>query len=137
LVNRGYIKIWASDNREALVRLSTDPLTLIGTRVDATKGLVDLMDDALAASPRFRARGLFLYGGKDEFVPKRATEATWKALPPGPVRLAYYPGHYHLAMRDVGRGDVLADIVAWMRDPSAALPSGADLAAGAWLDQKP
>ena len=133
LVNRGYLKITASDNREALRRLSTDPLTLRGTRVDAVRGLVDLMDTALAAARTFRARALFLYGGKDELIPERATAATWRALPPGETRRAYYPARYHLAMRDLGRAEVVADIVAWMRDPDAALRSGADLAAQGWV----
>src|SRR5882757_5434684 len=73
LENRGLVKITASDNHEARVRLSTDPLTLHGTRVDATRGLVDLMDAALAAAPQFHERALFLYGGKDDLVPKKAT----------------------------------------------------------------
>ena len=138
LENRGYVKITASDNRAALVRLSTDPLTLRGTRVDAVRGLVDLMDAALAAAPAFHARALFLYGGKDELVPERATAATWRALPadgltPGGPRRAYYPDRYHLAMRDLGRGAVIADVIAWMKHPAVPLPSGADRAAEAWL----
>ena len=133
LTNRGYVKVTASDNRDALVRLSRNPLTIFGTRVDAVRGLVDLMDRALAAAPLFHARSLFLYGGKDELIPPRATRATWRALPAGgPVR-AYYPDRYHLAMRDLGRGQVIGDVVAWMRSPLAPLPSGADRAAAAWL----
>ncbi len=133
LVNRGYVKVTASDNRAALVRLSTDPLTLHGTRIDAVQGLVDLMDAALASAASFHGPGLFLYGGKDELVPKRATVATWRALPHGGARLAYYPGHYHLAMRDLGRVTVINDVIAWMKDPLAPLLSGADGAAGDWL----
>ena len=133
LTNRGYVKVTASDNRDALVRLSRDPLTIFGTRVDAVRGLVDLMDMALAAAPVFPARALFLYGGKDELVPARATRATWRALPAdGPAR-AYYPERYHLAMRDLGRGQVIGDVVAWMRNHAAPLPSGADRAARTWL----
>ncbi len=137
LENRGYVKITASDNHDALVRLSLDPLTIHGTRVDTTNGLVDLMDAALASAPRFHERALFLYGGKDDLIPKQATVATWRALPVqgtanGP-RIAFYPDHYHLAMRDLGRATVIDDVVAWMKDPGAPLPSGADQAAKAWL----
>ncbi len=57
LTGRGIVKVTASDNQQALVRLSTDPLTIHATRVDAIKGLVDLMDDALAAAARFRRAG--------------------------------------------------------------------------------
>lgn len=128
LTGGGIVKVTASDNREALRRLSTNPLTIHGTRVDAIKGLVDLMDEALAASARFNARSLFVYGGKDELIPKQATVATWRALPDGPVR-AYYDGGYHLMLRDLGRATPIADIVDWIARPDAPLASGADRAA--------
>ncbi len=132
LTGQGFVKITASDNREALIRLSTDKLTIHGTRVDVIRGLVDLMDAALAAAPRFNSPALFLYGGKDQLVPKRATEATWKTLPPGPVR-AYYPNGYHLLLRDKGRATPIGDIVNWIVHPDwGGLPSGADLAASDW-----
>jgi alpha-beta hydrolase superfamily lysophospholipase len=82
----GLVRVTASDNTDALRRLSANPLTIKGTRVDAVRGLVDLMDAALESAPRFRAPSLFLYGGHDELIPPKATAATWTALPPGPVR---------------------------------------------------
>jgi alpha-beta hydrolase superfamily lysophospholipase len=131
------VTITASDNRAALIRLSRDPLTIRETRVDAVKGLVDLMDQALAAAPRFFAPSLFLYGGKDQLVPAEATAATWRGLPVLPAgqgpRLAYYPEGYHLLLRDLGRRVQVEDVIAWLRDPSGKLPSGADVAARAWL----
>jgi alpha-beta hydrolase superfamily lysophospholipase len=133
LENRGYVKIKASDNHAAIVRLSNDPLTILKTRVDATQGLVDLMDAALASAPKFRARALFIYGGKDDLIPKQATLATWRALPKGAATLAFYPGHYHLVLRDLRRDTVIKDVVAWMKAPTAALPSGADQAAQVWM----
>jgi len=122
----------ASDNREAIRRLSQDPLTIHETRFDAVRGLVNLMDAALAAAPRFREPALFLYGGKDELIPDKATAATWRGLPHGPIR-AFYPGGYHLLLRDHERETPIDDILAWMRHPAAGLPSGGDLAAEAWL----
>ena len=103
-------RVTASDNREAIKRLSQDPLTIHGTRFDTVRGLVDLMDAALAAAPRFRAPALFLYGGKDELIPDKATAATWRGLPEGPVR-AFYPGGYHLLLRDHGRMTPIDDIL--------------------------
>lgn len=123
------VKVKASDNMEALRRLSNDPLTIRGTRVDAIRGLVDLMDAALAAAPRFDAPALFMYGGHDELVPARATTATWKALPNGPVR-AFYPDGYHLLLRDLKRATPIQDIVNWIEHPDwGGLPSGAERAA--------
>jgi hypothetical protein len=125
----------ASDNHVAIHRLSTDPLTIKSTRVDAVDGLVDLMDAALAAAPHFHAKALFLYGGKDELIPDKATAATWCRLPPGP-REAFYPAGYHLLLRDTHRITPIDDILAWMRHPDAPLPSGADRAAQAWLQKR-
>lgn len=135
LTGGGLVKVTASDNRQALHRLSTDPLTIHGTRVDAIKGLVDLMDQALAAAPRFHAPALFLYGGHDELVPARATAATWRALPSGPAR-AFYPDGYHLLLRDEDRATVIGDVLAWIDRPDTPLPSGADHAAVAWLAEQ-
>jgi alpha-beta hydrolase superfamily lysophospholipase len=131
----GFVKVTASDNHQALVALSADPLTIHATRVDAVKGLVDLMDAAMAAAPKFNAPALVLYGGHDELVPARATAATWRALPSGPVR-AFYPGGYHLLLRDRDRAVPIGDILAWIFVPEAPLPSGADNAAEAWLKRQ-
>ncbi len=136
-MTRGPVQITASDNREALIRLSTDPLTVRRTRMDALGGLVKLMDAALAAAPRMRVPSLFLYGGRDELVPRAATAATWQALPRGGTggpRIAYYPDGYHLLLRDHARAVPIGDIVAWLRDPLVALPSGAERAAQLWLE---
>jgi acylglycerol lipase len=125
----------ASDNGEAIRRLSNDPLTIHETRFDTVRGLVNLMDAALTMAPRFHARALVMYGGKDELIPKRAAEATLRALPPG-ARVAYYPADYHLMLRDHEREAPLDDILAWMQRPGDPLPSGADRAAEAWLAKR-
>ena len=130
------IKIQASDNMEALIRLSRDPLTVRSTRMDTLYGLVDLMDAALAAAPYFRAPGLFMYGAHDDLVPKDATRAVWRALPPAPHRLAYYPNGYHLLMRDIDRAAPISDAVGWIQNPALKhLPSGAGELAQRWLDE--
>src|SRR5271165_6137254 len=94
--------VTASDNRQALIRLSRDPLTIHETRFDSIDGLVDLMDTAASAAPRFAAPSLFLYGGKDELIPRDAMVRVWRTLPSGPMR-AFYPGGYHLLLRDLER----------------------------------
>lgn len=124
----------ASSNRAALIALGRDPLTILNTRIDAVHGLVDLMSRALAAASRLDARALILYGGHDQLVPKRAMALMWRSLPKGaPIRLAYYANGYHLLLRDLDRGLPIGDIIAWIRCPNAALPSGADRAARTWL----
>jgi acylglycerol lipase len=132
----GIVHVKASDNFEAIRRLSDDPLTIHATRWDTIRGLVDLMDSALAAAPQFTGPALFLYGGHDELIPMKATAATWRALPAG-EREAYYPAGYHLLMRDHERITPIEDTIAWILRPDAPLPSGADRAAAAWLAEQP
>ena len=132
----GFVHVSASDNREAIRRLSDDPLTIHATRWGTVRGLVNLMDAALADAPRFHGPALFLYGGHDELIPKKATAATWRALPRG-VQEAYYPAGYHLLLRDHERVTPIDDILSWILHPATPLPSGADRAAAAWLAQQP
>ena len=129
------VRILPTDNMEAWARYSRDPLTLRGTRFDTLGGLVDLMDAALAAAANFRAPALFLYGGEDMLIPPEATRATWQALPQSNARRAFYPNGYHLLPRDLDRAAPTGDIVSWILDPAAALPSGADLRAADWLSK--
>ena len=125
------LKIRASDNYQALLRLGRDPLTIRRTRLDALRGLTDLMDDAQASAPRLHGPVLALYGAHDMLVPEDATAHAWARLPAA-TRFAYYPGGYHLLLRDRDRGAPTGDIVSWITDPGAWLPSGADEAAAAW-----
>jgi acylglycerol lipase len=125
------LRVRASDNRDALVRLARDPLTIRRTRFDALRGLTDLMDAAQDSAPSLPPNTLALYGANDTLVPAKATARAWGRMPAG-VRRGYYAGGYHLLMRDLGRDRVIADVIAWILG-RGALPSGADAAAGAWL----
>jgi acylglycerol lipase len=117
-------KIWASDNHEELYAMGRDPLMIWGARSDALYGLVETMqraqDDAahLGSAPT-----LWMYGAHDEIIPKAATQAAVRRLPPD-VRTAYYPDGWHLLLRDLRAQLVWADTLAFIRDPAAALPSG-------------
>lgn len=124
--------IRASDSREALLRLARDPLTLRTARVDTLRGLVNLMDDAAGAAPHMPAEALFLYGARDQIVPAPAMRDMWAALPAG-CRRAYYYAGYHLLLGDRDRAIPTADVVSYIADPGAPLPSSAEIAAAAWL----
>jgi len=125
------LKVMASDNRDALIRLARDPLTIRRTRFDALRGLTDLMDDAQAAAPALHGRVLALYGEKDTLVPAEATGRAWSRMPPG-ARFGIYADGYHLLLRDVNRALPIHDVISWIAAPDDWLPSGADLAASAW-----
>ncbi|MGH8569968.1 MAG: hypothetical protein ACREXU_18670, partial [Gammaproteobacteria bacterium] len=46
--------------------------------------------------------------------------------PPARWRAAFYPQGYHMLTRDLGAAVVLRDIVTWLSDHQAALPSGSE-----------
>ena len=125
------IRVIPSDNRDALLRLARDPLTIRRTRFDALRGLTDLMDVAQAGAAHLPAHTLALYGERDTLVPPEAAGRAWEAMPPG-VRRGLYRSGYHLLMRDRARGSVINDVIAWISAPDAWLPSGADVAAASW-----
>lgn len=125
------MRIVPTDNMEAWIAHSRNPLTLRGSRFDTVRGLVDLMDTALASASGFPAPALFLYGGEDMLIPKEATRTIWRALPKATTRLAYYPTGHHLLPRDLGRAVPIEDIVGWILNPERTAPSAA--AAEMWL----
>jgi alpha-beta hydrolase superfamily lysophospholipase len=118
-----------SDNIEMLRALGRDPLVIKATRVDALYGITNLMSDALGDSARLAAPVLLLYGEHDEIIPP---EAICRVPVPGmeedrPAwQMALYPDGYHMLLRDLQAHRVLRDIVAWVEDRNAALPSGYD-----------
>lgn len=130
LTGRG-LGIQASDNIPMLIALGKDPLFIKETRVDAIKGLVDLMDAALADAPLLRLPTLLLYGARDEIIPAEPTWAAAAALPEIGTRqrAAFYAEGWHMLLRDLQARVVIDDIATWTADQSAPLPSGADRAA--------
>ena len=126
LTGRG-LRIQASDNIPMLRALGADPLIIKETRVDAIKGLVDAMDAAILSAPDTDIPSLVLYGSRDELVPAQPVVDMIAALPPGAGhRAAVYRSGWHLLLRDLKAQIVLDDIVAWIADRAAPLPSGAD-----------
>ena len=122
LTGRG-LGITASDNQAMLRALGKDPLVLKEARVDALWGLTNLMDRALAAAPGLTVPVLVLYGEHDEIIPRRPTCRMLATLTSS-ARVAIYPAGYHMLTRDLEAKVVLADLAAWLADPTAPLPSG-------------
>ena len=131
------VQIQASDNIEMLRALGRDPLVIKKTRVDTIYGLTNLMDQALASAGRITAPLLLLYGEHDEVIPKDPTSQAWNRLPAQVderQRLAFYEDGWHMLLRDLEAEVVMDDVLAWIADPRAPLPSGADRRAKAVLD---
>ncbi len=132
LTGRGVVRVQASDNLPMLRALGRDPLIIKGARVDTLFGLVNLMDDALAAAPLLTRPTLLLYGAHDEVMPRPALAAFVARLPPDPARvrrLAFYRQGYHMLLRDLDAAIVVSDVANWVLDRRAPLPSAADAAA--------
>ena len=72
----------------------------------------------------------YLYGAHDQIIPKNAAFKAVKGLRPGD-RSAYYAAGHHLLTRDKQRAVVIADVLAFIRDPEAPLPSAAPPIPGA------
>jgi len=124
------VHVQASDNRAALRDLARDPLVIKETRVDTAYGLVQLMSTAFdAASKLDKPRWLVMFGEREAILSRSAVNETLPLFPetaPDRGRLAIYRRGYHLLLRDFGQYEVFDDIAAWIRDPQAPLPSGAD-----------
>jgi len=117
-------RITASDNREALLRAGRDPHMIWETRIDAVYGLVNLMQRAADRSARLQGDVLFLYGAHDQIIPRAAAIAAVQRLP-ARARTAYYENGYHWLLRDLQAELVYADVLAFVADADAPLPSGA------------
>ncbi|HZP98896.1 MAG TPA: alpha/beta hydrolase [Reyranella sp.] len=116
-----------TDDPKMLEKLRKDPLMLRQPRLDMGYGLVDLMDDACAALPRIHVPYIMLHGLGDKIVPEGPVREAIKVMPRRPdSKLAFYKNGFHLLLRDKEGPTVSADIVAWIDDHQASLPSGAD-----------
>ena len=117
-----------SDNIGMLRKLGRDPKVIKWTRVDATYGLVNLMDAAFDAAPVLRGDVLILFGQNEDIIPGSAMAAFRNRLPMNEcgVRVAQYDSGFHMLMRDLHADRVLRDITAWVTNPDDALPSGSE-----------
>ena len=118
--------IIASDNREMLIALGSDPLVIKETRVDTIYGLVNLMQAGFDAVARLKVPALILYGEQDQVIPKAAVLATFAPLVRGDKQqtLQLYQQGYHMLLRDLQAKKVWSDIVSWIGNRDAELPSG-------------
>src|ERR1700688_3829608 len=117
VTGQGIVHVRPSDNIAMLRALSDDPLILKGARIDAIYGLVDLMDAALDAAPKLDVPLLYLYGDRDEIVPRTPTERMIANLPAAArsrQRVAWYANGYHMLLRDLEGAVVVGDIASWI-----------------------
>ena len=126
-----FVDAYAISSASVSLAQGADPLVQKYNRIDTVYGLVNLMDDAQAAGPRFAATALILYGSNEQLIPKGPVDTFLKNLPPDAAprqRLVVYPQGYHMLLRDLDAETVRKDVLAWVEDPKAPLPSGAEQA---------
>jgi alpha-beta hydrolase superfamily lysophospholipase len=109
------LHIVVSDNIPMLRALAADPYVIKGTRVAAVAGLVDLMDEAHQAAFHLSHPPplLFLYGEKDQIIPRKPTEEVVAALA-GKAAIKAYPRGYHMLLRDLDGAAVTKDVADWI-----------------------
>ncbi len=116
-----------TDNPKTIEKLQKDPLMLRNPRIDMGAGLLDLMDAACAAAENVQMPYILLHGLEDRIVPTGPVREVIELMPRRPdSKLAFYKRGYHLLLRDKEGPKVSADIVAWIENHAASLPSGAD-----------
>jgi len=114
------LKIWPSDNIEMLRKISKDPLFQKQTRADAVWGLVNLMDEARKAPGKIKRTPpiFFLYGEKDQIIPRAPTEAVVRELsakaPDLKLDVHVYPKGYHMLLRDLEGPVVWKDVLSFV-----------------------
>ena len=124
------LDIRPSDNTGMLRALGRDPLVIKETRVDAIYGLTDLMESAYLRGPAIHGTSLLLYGENDEIIPPGPTCELIESLPEesaGRWRAVLYPDGYHMLLRDLQAEVVYRDLLAWIENPGASLPSGMEI----------
>ena len=117
-----FVSIWPSDNIEMLRRNGADEMMLKENRIDMVHGVVALMEHAHRVAGRLPSRTLVTYGAKDQVIPPAGMKRTAPRFPTC-VRTAYYENGYHMLLRDLQAEVVFADVLAFLIDADAPLPS--------------
>jgi acylglycerol lipase len=122
------VKVTPSDNIEMLIALGRDPLIIKATRMDAIYGLVGLMERAHQSASKLRIPALILYGAGDDIIPPHAFKTMLGTLK-GPRRIVKYERGFHMLLRDLQAETVWQDVLTWVTDREAPLPSGEEVVA--------
>ena len=124
------LELTPSDNIEMLRALGRDPLVIKETRIDAAFGLTNLMESALHSGQQLTLPALILYGEHDDIIPPNSMCEMLNGLPgpqTGHWRMALYPAGYHMLTRDLQAAVVLEDMVSWIQNQTAPLPSSLEV----------
>jgi len=96
---------------------------LWGARTDALFGIVSLMQTGWRDTDKIEAPTLYLYGYRDDIIPRRPSTQAASRLKPTD-KTGFYRDGYHLLLSDKQRERVFVDVEGFLRDPKAPLASG-------------
>jgi alpha-beta hydrolase superfamily lysophospholipase len=118
--------IVACDNIPYLRKLRQDRHMIGATRIDTVYGLVGLMQRAAVGVKAIKRPPpvFYAYGMNDTVIREEPTLVAVRQLQPGD-RSAHYARGYHMLTRDLQGPVVSRDMLSFMQDPAAPLPSGA------------
>lgn len=121
------LHIVACDNIDVLRKLSRDPVYQHSARADQVYGLVNLMDEARRAPEHLSNPPpiLFLYGAKDQVIPKGPTEATIAALG-NKAETHRDDNGYHMLLRDLDGETQWALIAEWIHRKEGQTAGGVE-----------
>jgi alpha-beta hydrolase superfamily lysophospholipase len=117
-------RVFPTDNQAEMIAMGRDRLMTWGARADALYGLVATMQRAWSETAAIQVPTLYLYGAHDEIIPRAPAFEAAARLKDGD-RTAYYAAGWHLLLRDHQAAAVYGDVLAFLKDPGAPLPSGA------------
>lgn len=89
-----------SDDEALTKRLIADPGYRKSIRIDSVYGLVELMDQAVAAAPRLDRPVLVIYGGQDNLVPVSSVRQALRVMPEDITVNCYRPYSGHLLFHE-------------------------------------
>lgn len=114
---------------EALAALEADPLTRDETQPAMTVAALVRADERLADSfGAITLPVLILHGAEDRATVCRGSEFFHERAGSTDKTLKIYRGHYHDLLNDIGKEEVLADIVGWIEARLRAPATGAKAA---------
>ena len=105
------LKLVASDNVDALIAMSKDPLMIKKTRIDAIYGLTRVMLRGMKSASEIQVPTYLLYGELDDMVPAKMSRRLWDKLPVDLRNREIYGEGFHLLLRDCSAGEVWQDIL--------------------------
>jgi alpha-beta hydrolase superfamily lysophospholipase len=117
-----------TDNPALTDARMNDPLVSKTTRFGNIPAMIGMTTRAADAAATIKVPVFYIYGTNDETVPKAATAEVVAKLRQGhmPLRVACYANGYHEILQGMNRELIWNDMLAWLGDRNAPLPSHSD-----------